>query len=86
MNFYTVVIIALVAAAVGSLARVIAGPTIWDRLLGLNVVSSKIIMAVIVFALMLDTGYLLDMAIIYALLGYLGGVLTARFIERRGNL
>jgi multicomponent Na+:H+ antiporter subunit F len=86
MNFYTYIIIGLTAAIVGSLFRVIAGPTIWDRLLGLNVVSSKIVMAVIIFALMLDAGYLLDIAIIYAMLGYLGGVLTARFIERRGNL
>lgn len=86
MNYYVIVITGLAAAIVGSLFRVVAGPTIWDRLLGLNVVSSKIVMAVVVFAIMLDAGYLLDVAIIYAMLGYLGGVLTARFIERRGEL
>ncbi len=86
MNYYTAVIIGLAVAILGSLFRVIVGPTIWDRLLALNVVSSKIVMAVVVFAIMLDSGYLLDVAIIYAMLGYLGGVLTARFIERRGTL
>lgn len=86
MNYYTITIIGLAVAIVGSLFRVVAGPTIWDRLLGLNVVSSKIVMAVVIVAIMLDLGYLLDVAIIYAMLGYLGGVLTARFIERRGSL
>lgn len=86
MSYYVAVIIGLAAAILGSLARVVIGPTIWDRLLGLNVVSSKIVMAVVIFAIMLDAGYLLDIAIIYAMLGYLGGVLTARSIERRGAL
>jgi multisubunit Na+/H+ antiporter MnhF subunit len=66
--------------------RVILGPTIWDRLLGLNMIASKILVAIIILARLLDLTYLLDIALVYAVLGFLGTVLIARFIERRGQI
>jgi multicomponent Na+:H+ antiporter subunit F len=83
MNFYAVVLAVLALLTIGGITRVIIGPTIWDRLLGLNLVSSKIIMAIIVFALIIQRTFLLDIAIVYSLLGYIGSVLIARFIERK---
>ncbi|TVR02737.1 MAG: pH regulation protein F [Spirochaetaceae bacterium] len=83
MNFYAVVLAVLALLTIGGITRVIIGPTIWDRLLGLNLVSSKIIMAIIVFALIIQRSFLLDIAIVYSLLGYIGSVLIARFIERK---
>lgn len=83
MNFYAVVLAILALLTIGGITRVIIGPTIWDRLLGLNLVSSKIIMAIIVFALIIERTFLLDIAIVYSLLGYIGSVLIARFIERK---
>ena len=55
------------------------GPSVWDRLLGLNLLSSKILIIVIVFASFQDTAYLLDYAIIYALSGFIGTVFLTRF-------
>ncbi len=66
--------------------RVILGPTIWDRLLGLNMIASKILVAIIILARLLDLTYLLDIALVYAVLGFLGTVLIARFIEKRGQI
>lgn len=66
--------------------RVILGPTIWDRLLGLNMIASKILVAIIILARLLNLTYLLDIALVYAVLGFLGTVLIARFIERRGQI
>ena len=66
--------------------RIILGPTIWDRLLGLNMIASKILVAIIILARLLDLTYLLDIALVYAVLGFLGTVLIARFIERRGQI
>ncbi len=83
MNFHAVVLAVLALLTIGGITRVIIGPTIWDRLLGLNLVSSKIIMAIIVFALIIQRSFLLDIAIVYSLLGYIGSVLIARFIERK---
>jgi len=63
--------------------RVILGPTVWDRLLGLNLISSKVLAAIVLLASLLGEAYLLDIALVYAVLGFIGTVLIARFFERR---
>ena len=86
MNFYEIALIALGILMIGGLLRVIKGPTIWDRLLGYNLVASKITIAIILFAVILDKTYILDMAILYALLGFISIIMIARFIERKGDV
>jgi multicomponent Na+:H+ antiporter subunit F len=66
--------------------RIVKGPTIWDRLLGLNMVSSKLITCIVLVALILEKTYLLDVAMIYALLGFLGILMIARFVKQKGDV
>lgn len=68
------------------LLRVVMGPTIWDRLLGLNMVSAKIVMAIVVLAVMTQRSYLMDIALVYTILGFVGTVLIARFVEKKGKI
>ena len=73
--------------------RTVRGPSIWDRLLGLNLISSKIIIVIVVFASFHDTSYyntayfnttyLLDFAIVCALLGFIGVIFITRFLLGR---
>ena len=49
----------------------IKGPTVWDRLLGMSLISTKVIIIVIVYASLSETAFLTDYAIIYALLGFI---------------
>ncbi len=86
MNYYPVVLSIMAFFTILVVIRVIIGPTIWDRLLGLNMISSKIIVSIVILAVLLDKSFLLDIALVYAVLGFLGTVLIARFIERSGNL
>jgi len=65
---------------VGAIVR---GPSIWDRLLGLNLVSIKVIIITIVFASVNETTYLLDFAIIYALSGFIGIIFIALFVSEK---
>jgi multicomponent Na+:H+ antiporter subunit F len=85
MTFFTVVLVALGVLSVGGLVRIVAGPTIWDRLLGMTLISSKIIVAIVIFSMILDRSFIMDIAIIYSLLGFISSVLIARFIERKGQ-
>ena len=62
---------------------VVTGPSVWDRLLGMNLVSTKIIIIIIVFASVHKTAYLLDFAIIYALFGFIGVIFVALFLLGR---
>ena len=68
-----------------SFYRAIRGPSIWDRLLGFNLVSTKIVAIVILFAAINDTGYLLDLAIIYALFAFIGEIFIALFSAERAK-
>ncbi|MDI3535530.1 MAG: multicomponent Na+:H+ antiporter subunit [Eubacteriaceae bacterium] len=85
MNFLELVLCGIAIYTVFSIIRVLLGPSIWDRLLCLNVVSAKIIMAIVLLSVISNQDYLLDIALIYAFLGFLGTVLIARFIEKRGD-
>ena len=63
--------------------RVVMGPSIWDRLLGMNLISTKIIIIIIVFASINKVAYFLDFAIIYTLFGFIGVIFTALFLLER---
>ncbi|MCL2378897.1 MAG: monovalent cation/H+ antiporter complex subunit F [Defluviitaleaceae bacterium] len=65
------------------LIRVIIGPSVWDRLLGMNLILSKTILIIILYASIFETTFLLDFAIIYALSGFIGTIFLALFLSRR---
>ena len=65
------------------LVRVVMGPSIWDRLLGLNLVATKTIIIIIVFASISDVAFLMDFAIVYALFGFIGTIFIAMFLSAR---
>ena len=62
-----------------SLVVAIQGPTGWERLLGMNLVSTKIIILIILFASQDGNSYLLDYAIVYALSGFIGAIFITLF-------
>jgi multicomponent Na+:H+ antiporter subunit F len=63
--------------------RAVKGPTVWDRLLGLNLISTKIIVIIIVMASIYEKTFLLDFAIIYALSGFISTIFLALFLSER---
>jgi len=68
------------------LLRILLGPTIWDRLLGFNMLSPKIIILMALFAMSAEKSYLLDVAIVYALLSFVSIIFIARFVQGKGNI
>lgn len=68
-----------------TIARIIRGPTLPDRVLGLDMLTSVAIGFIAVIGI--DTGYTLyvDIAIALGLVGFLATVAFARFILARGK-
>ena len=60
------------------LLRAILGPRIADRVVGINMIGTIIILMIAILALMLGEGYLVDIAIIYAMLSFLAVVVLAK--------
>ena len=67
------------------LVRAIKGPSAWDRLMVMNVISTKIIVIIIIIASINEMPFLLDFAIIYALFGFIGAIFIALFLSERSQ-
>ena len=65
--------------------RLIKGPSLWDRLLAVNLIFIKVIIIIIVFASLQEIIYLLDFAIIFVLLAFICTFFTARFLLGRAK-
>jgi multicomponent Na+:H+ antiporter subunit F len=63
--------------------RAVLGPSLWDRLLGLNLVTSKVLIIIVLFSYIVELPFLLDLALIYALIGFVGTIFTAMFLMDR---
>ena len=73
--------IALLAIVI-TFIRLLAGPTVADRAValdGMTIISISVIAAA---ALLLDRIIYIDVALIYALISFLGIIAVARFLER----
>ena len=81
-NFLHYMIWAKVIIVVFYLIHTARGPSIWDRLLGMNLIAAKIIMIIIVFSSIYEITFLLDLAILYGLFGFIGTIFLAVFLSR----
>jgi len=69
-----------------SLIRVLIGKNIWDKILSFNLFSSKFILIILLYSLVNDLSYLMDLAMVYTLLGFVSVVFITRFIQRKGSI
>lgn len=83
---YTIILSTIGVFAIADIYKMIAGPTVFDRLLAFNILSSKVVMAMVVYALSTSQGYMLDIAITYTLLSFVSTVLISRFVRTKGML
>ena len=62
--------------------RAVLGPSVWDRLMGFNLISTKIIVIIIAIASYRELAFLMDFAIIYTLTGFIGTIFLSLFLFR----
>lgn len=75
---YTVTFVVLVVLDFLCLIRAIRGPRIADRIVAINMISTITIGIIMVLVMMLDQGGLADVALIYALIGFLAVVVLCK--------
>jgi len=77
-------LIALLGAMLLILARAFAGPSVYDRVLALNMFGTKTVLLIAVGGHALGwTGYA-DIALLYAMLNFIGTIAVLRFFEATG--
>ncbi len=60
------------------LVRAVIGPRIADRIVSINMISTLTISMILILAIRQQQGYLVDVALIYALIGFLAVVVLCK--------
>lgn len=77
-TLYMAVLVVLSVLTLLCLARAIQGPRVADRIVSVNMISTLTIAMICILANMQNQGYLVDVALIYALIGFLAVVVLCK--------
>jgi multicomponent Na+:H+ antiporter subunit F len=84
-TFFLGVLLVLAGLIGVYLYRVLQGPTIFDRVLGLNGISTKAIILLIVMGIVFErVEMFIDISTGYALLNLVGALAVAKYLEQKG--
>ncbi len=81
---YTVVLICLAPLLALAMIRSVKGPRITDRLIGVNMIGTMVIVIFMVLTVLLKEAYLPDIALIYALISFVSVLIfSAVYIKKK---
>jgi len=81
--FYAAAIAILITMAL-ALARALLGPTVYDRVLAVNMFGTKTVLLLTVVAFLYGRPDFLDLALTYALINFIGVLAVLEFIQNHG--
>ncbi len=82
MNIIYIIVFSLMAiGSILSIIRFVKGPRSADRAVALDNLSIMITSAMVLLALIFERYIYIDVALIYAVLGFIGIIVIARYIE-----
>ena len=76
--FLIICMIVLAICIIACLVRAIIGPRIADRIVAINMIGTMTIIMIAIMSLFLHEGYLVDVAMIYAMLSFLAVVVLTK--------
>lgn len=82
--FVTVTAAILVVMSI-ALARALLGPSLYDRVLAINMFGTKTVLLLSVLSVLAGRGDMVDIAFIYALINFVGIIAVLRFFEFTGE-
>ena len=80
--YYVVTIATLITMGL-ALVRALLGPSIYDRLLAANMFGTKTVLFLSVVAFLYGRPDFLDLALVYALINFIGVIAVLEFIRER---
>ncbi len=81
---FTVAALAILITMGLALGRALLGPTVYDRILAVNMFGTKTVLLIAVFAFISDRHDILDIALVYALINFISVVAVLKLVEQ-GN-
>lgn len=80
---YYVVTVATVATMALALVRAVLGPSVYDRVLAVNMFGTKTVLLLSVIAFLYGRPDFLDLALAYALINFIGVLAVLEFFQSR---
>lgn len=85
-HFFTCILVILALCIIACLTAAIKGPSLGDRIVAANMTGTLTIICICVLSFRLSEGWLVDVALIYAMLSFLSTVvLTKIFIKKKAG-
>ena len=78
---FTAAAIAVLITMVMAVIRAIRGPTVYDRIVAVNMFGTKTVLIIAIIAFLTERYDLLDIALVYALINFIGVVAVLKFFE-----
>ncbi len=83
---YLIGSLAILVTMALALVRALMGPTVYDRVLAVNMFGTKTALLLSVVAFLYGRPDFLDLAVAYALLNFVGGLAVLEFFQKRSAL
>jgi multicomponent Na+:H+ antiporter subunit F len=80
---YAIVSISILITMALALVRALLGPTVYDRVLAVNMIGTKTALLLAVVAFLFGRPDFLDLALAYALINFVGVLAVLEFVQKR---
>jgi len=85
-RFFIALVVGLVILVMLMLIRVFKGPSVYDRLNGMGVIGTDAILVLVILGFLSGREDMyVDIAISYSILGFIGLVVIAKYLEGKGG-
>ena len=75
--------VAVLASMSLAMTRALMGPTVYDRVLAVNTFGTKTVLLISALGFLTERPEFLDLAIVYALINFIGTIAVLKFFEYR---
>ena len=82
---FLIVSIAILVTMMLAIVRALLGPSVYDRVLAVNVFGTKTALLLAVVAFLYGRPDFLDLALLYALINFVGVLAVLRFFQERSH-
>lgn len=82
---YTAAALAILVTMALAIARALLGPTVYDRVLAVNLFGTKTVLLLAVVAFIYERTDFLDLALAYALINFIGVLAVLAFFQNRAE-
>lgn len=86
MLFYEIILCSLVVMLTAYLYRSLKGPSVFDRLIGLNGIATKAVLILVFIGVVFEqTDMFMDIALGFGLLNLVGALAVGKYLEKKGQ-